>query len=171
MFDPESFERLVEPPRGTPRQVDWAAVESRMGMALPMDYKWLIGRYGLGCFGDFLYIFCPESSRQGLDLEHQHERTGWALRYLAERGHSLPRSPGDLLSFGRSENGDVMYWIVDHGGDSSQWKVALGEPRGPLWEEFDGGAVEWLEAVLSKQVRMNIFPKDFPRRTVRFRAV
>ncbi|MEV0810323.1 SMI1/KNR4 family protein [Micromonospora sp. NPDC050200] len=168
MFDSDSFRQVVAPPDRAPTAVDWDTVEARMGVLLPSDYKWLVENYGPGLFGGFFYILYPGSSRKGLDLEYQHERTTWALEYLAERGHSLPRNPADLLSFGRSENGDVAYWVIGQRDDPDRWSVALGEPRGPLWEEYDGGAVEWLGAVLSRRIRMNIFPKDFPRRTVRF---
>ncbi|GAA0921195.1 SMI1/KNR4 family protein [Virgisporangium aurantiacum] len=168
MFDPDAFRRVVAPPDHAPTAVDWGAVESRLGAPLPADYKGLVETYGPGSFGGFFRVFCPGSSHKSLDLEHQHERTTWALEYLAERGHSLPRDPAELLSFGRSDNGDVAYWVIGQRDDPDQWSVALGEPRGPLWEEYEGGAVEWLEAVLSRRLRMKIFPNDFPRRTVRF---
>jgi hypothetical protein len=171
MFDPEAFKQVVEPPSREPHAVDWAAIESRMGVTLPSDYKWLVENYGPGSFGGFFYVFQPGYSRTGLDLEFQRERTTWALDYLAERGHQLPRQSAGLLSFGRSENGDVAYWVMGSSGDPDRWTVALGEPRGPLWEEFDGGAMEWLEAVLSRRIRMNIFPRDFPRKTVRFKPL
>ncbi|MGC4806738.1 SMI1/KNR4 family protein [Micromonospora sp. DT233] len=171
MFVSESLEQLVRPPAEIPPPVDWGAVEARLGTPLPADYKWLVGRYGTGSFGGFLYVFHPDDPRPGLNLEHQRERTTWALRYLLDRGHALPRKPAELLSLGRSDNGDVIYWITEPAGDPDRWRVALGEPRGPLWEEFDGGAVEWLAAVLSKRLRMRMFPKDFPGRTVRFRLV
>ncbi|WP_416903546.1 SMI1/KNR4 family protein [Micromonospora echinospora] len=168
MFNPDSFRQVVEPPSSVPVAVDWAEVESRLGNALPSDYKWLVKNYGPGSFGGFFYLFCPGFSRDGLDLEYQHMRTTWALEYLKEAGHALPRGPHELISFGRSENGDVAYWVTSRSGNPDRWTVALGEPRGPLWEEFDGGTVEWLEAVLSRRTRMRIFPKDFPRRAVRF---
>jgi hypothetical protein len=76
--------------------------------------------------------------------------------------------PTELLSFGRSDNGDVAYWIISSSDDPNGWKVAVGEARGPLWEEFDGGVVEWLTAVLSRRYRVRIFPSDFPRRNPRF---
>ncbi|WP_434739684.1 SMI1/KNR4 family protein [Micromonospora sp. SH-82] len=146
-------------------------MESKMGTVLPADYKWLIDRYGQGIFGDFLHVFHPESGHKALELEYQHERTAWALGYLLDRGHELPRMPSELLSFGRSDNGDVSYWIKDPVDDPDRWRVAVGEARGPIWEEFDGGAVEWLESVLSKKIRMRTFPGDFPRKRVIFKSI
>ncbi|WP_176738237.1 SMI1/KNR4 family protein [Micromonospora pallida] len=168
MFNAESFRQVVAQPSRAATAVDWGVIESRMGVSLPSDYKWLVENYGPGSFGGFFYVFCPHSSRKGVDLECQYGRTNWALEYLTERGCSLPRRPAELLSFGRSENGDVAYWVMGRRDEPDRWSVALGEPRGPLWEEYDGGMVEWLEAVLSRRVRMNIFPKDFPRRVVCF---
>ncbi|BCL12608.1 SMI1/KNR4 family protein [Micromonospora sagamiensis] len=171
MFDPDSLRKTVEPPDYVPIAVDWVAVESRLGFALPSDYKWLVSNYGLGSFGGFFYLFVPGAPREGLNLESQYRRTTWALEYLIERGYSLPRRPRELISFGRSENGDAAYWVTSRSDDPDRWTVALGEPRGPLWEEFDGGVAEWLETVLSRRIRMKIFPKDFPRRTVRFASL
>jgi hypothetical protein len=37
----------------------WGEVEAALGTALPSDYKALIGTYGSGRFGDFLYLFNP----------------------------------------------------------------------------------------------------------------
>ncbi|MFF0659604.1 MULTISPECIES: SMI1/KNR4 family protein [Micromonospora] len=164
MYDPAALEALVAPPSREVPPVDWQQLEERLEFALPLDYKWLVERYGPGSFGDFFRVFQPACQRQGIDLEYQHERTSWALEYLVERGHSLPRMPSELLAFGRSDNGDVAYWITSSSDDPNNWKVAVGEARGPLWEEFDGGVVEWLTAVLSRSYRVAIFPKDFPRR-------
>lgn len=172
MFDLESFRRLVAPPNNAPAATDWRAVEARLGTSLPSDYKRLVDTYGLGSFGNFFHVFCPYAGpTKGLDLEYQHERTTWALDYLAEHGRTLPHPSADLLSCGRSDNGDVTYWITAGTDDPEQWRIRLGESRGHLWEEFNGGLGEWLEAVLSRRTRMKIFPKDFPHRTVRFTPI
>lgn len=168
MFDPTALEAVVTPPAREVPPVDWRQLEERLQFTLPSDYKWLVERYGPGKFDDFFYVFQPAYWRQGIDLEYQHERTSWALEYLTERGHSLPRSASELFSFGRSDNGDVAYWITSLSNDPEHWKVAIGEARGTLWEEFDGSLVEWLTAVLSRSLRVAIFPKDFPRRHPRF---
>lgn len=93
--------------------------------------------------------------------QYQHERTTWALDYLPERGHTLPRPSADLFSCGRSDNGDVTYWIIAGNDGPEQWRIGLDESRGHLWDEFGGRLGEWLEAVLSR-IRMKILPKDLP---------
>ncbi|MDW5327413.1 SMI1/KNR4 family protein [Plantactinospora sp. KLBMP9567] len=152
----------------TGADVDWPGVEDRLGLRLPDDYKWLVETYGPGSFDDFLRVFQPGYPQQVLDLEHQRERTNWAMDYLRERGHAIPYENDELLAVARSDNGDTAYWVLRPSNEPNKWTIALNEGRGPKWDTFDGGIVAWLAAILSKRVRMDVFPRDFPSRRPKF---
>ncbi|MFI9530923.1 SMI1/KNR4 family protein [Micromonospora rosaria] len=139
-FARESLTSLVSPPRSSPAHADWARVESKMGTALPADYKWLIDQFGQGIFGDFLHIFHPESDPKALELEYQHERATWALEYLLNRGHDfrdclLSSCPlvvrimvtsctGSKIRYGRPTVG-VLAWVRREGQSG---KSSMGVP-------------------------------------------
>ncbi|SFX79202.1 recombinase family protein [Streptomyces atratus] len=63
--------------------VDWATVESRLGTALPRDYKELVERFGYGDFDDYLGLLVPDGPPGSLDLVEFNEF--WA-RAAAEDG-------------------------------------------------------------------------------------
>ncbi|MCA2217153.1 SMI1/KNR4 family protein [Jidongwangia harbinensis] len=154
---------LVPPPSRPAVVPDWAAVEARLGTRLPGDYKWLIETYGSGSFDEFLGVFQPGSRIDGLRLEHQAERTAWALDYLRDGGEQVPFRNDELLPFGRTDNGDFCYWVRHPADDPDAWTVVVNEARGPEWSAFDGGgAVAFLSMVLSGGHRVSVFPDDFP---------
>jgi len=77
--------------------IDWAEVESRLGTALPGDYKRMVGTFGEGAFDAYL------------DL-HQEPWTD-----LREEG---------LLAWGGTEHEDLYCWRAA-GGDPDRWTVTV----------------------------------------------
>jgi hypothetical protein len=158
----EDLVRLVPPPLRTVAVPNWEAVEARLGVRLPGDYKWLIERYGPGSFG-FLQVLLPESSIENVRLEHQAKQTAEGLDYLRESGMDIPYQNAELLPFAGTNNGDFCYWLRHPADDPDAWTVVVGErSAGPEWSTFDGGVVEFLYAVLSGRHQVSVFPEDFP---------
>jgi SMI1/KNR4 family protein SUKH-1 len=153
---------LVAPPPRFPAILDWEAVEDRLGVRLPSDYKWLVERYGPGSFDDFLHIFQPGSDLESIRLEYQAERTAWALDYLRNGGESVPYENSELLSFGRTDNGDTCYWVRRPVDDPEAWTIVVNEARGPHWSTFEHGVVQFVFDVLSGNHHVSVFPDDFP---------
>jgi hypothetical protein len=54
----------------------------------------------------------------------------------------------------------VLYWRTE--GTPSLWTIVVYEGRGPEYFEFQGSMTSFLEAVLSRQVRVRVFPDGFP---------
>ncbi|KUL35570.1 hypothetical protein ADL22_27120 [Streptomyces sp. NRRL F-4489] len=99
--------------------VDWVGMESRLGTALPGDYKRMVETFGAGAFDAFL------------DLR-QEPRTG-------------PRADG-LLIWAGTEHEELYCWRVE-GDDPDRWPVVVrsfddGDVR------FDCGAAEFVCRVL-----------------------
>jgi hypothetical protein len=162
--------RVVAPSPGTGLiQVDWSSVEQRMGHQLPADYMAICETYGPGTFDDFLHVFQPETAHEPIDLLHQRERTLWALTYLQERGEVMPYPLSGLLPAGRTDNGDVLYWLKQPADLPDKWQIVVNEARGPEWVLYRGGLVDFLADVLSGAFRCAVFPDDFPSAKPMFR--
>jgi hypothetical protein len=166
-----SLERLlaITPPSlAGPVHVDWADVEGQLGTSLPSDYKALVEAYGAATFDDFVTVFVPDHSLEGLNLLDRGVWMLWAAwemrRYAApdEIPYELSVGfDGELLPWGSTHNGDACYW-VRRSDDPNQWTIAVNESRGPDWYEYDGGLVDFLEGTLSGRVVCDIFVEDYP---------
>jgi len=108
----EELVRLVSPPAvPVDADGDWSAVEAGLGLALPADYRALVGRYGLGRFGDIdLWTPFDTHTDGAFDLvEHAHGLVDFhaALREVApeEFPHPLYPEPGGLLEWASTPTG------------------------------------------------------------------
>lgn len=155
--------RLVPPPPAPSAHIDWDRVESDLGVALPEDYKWLAETYGPGRFDDFLSILHPGSPFHPTRLVEAAERAAEILDQLHESGlESIPYQTDELLAVGKTDNGDMIYWVTKPEGEPDSWTVVANGARNTKWPHFDGGIVAFLLAVLSGAVRLDVFPRDFP---------
>jgi hypothetical protein len=150
-------------PVEAPRSEDWPAVESRLGAALPEDYKEFIEKYGTGKINDFLWVFNPFAKNENLNLFSQIEIQYEVLNELRSSGERIPYDyfpmAGGLLPFGMSANGDVFFWRTS--SSAEQWTVAVNEGRSPSWEVFDVPMVQFLFETLSKKRSSGILPLGF----------
>ncbi|WP_370419473.1 hypothetical protein AB8O64_14000 [Streptomyces sp. QH1-20] len=112
-----------------------------------------------------MHIYQPNAPWAQLDLKRQSDAELESLRELREFGEEIPyridESSG-LLNFGRSDNGDALFWNRSDAADSDNWTVAIKEARGEEWFEFGGGVVEFLQDFLMRKVRVPVFPGDVP---------
>lgn len=162
-------------PRETGSAEGWKQVEARLSTMLPGDYRAFITKYGSGCIDGFLWVDNPFTQLSGLNLFTRSSSQLDALRVL--RGDIDPElvpypvfpERGGVLPWGGTDNGDVLYWITRN--SPSEWIVAVGESRGPMWEEYDCSMTEFLVKLLSKEIRSDIFPEEFPSDSPGFRVV
>ncbi|MCX4427229.1 SMI1/KNR4 family protein [Streptomyces mirabilis] len=157
---------VVSPPPGVqPGEVDWQSVEHLIGCVLPADYKEMVRRYGPGCFAQFIHIYQPSSELGAIDLPTQVGESLWALRYLRDAGEPIPYridDPAEVLAFGRTDNGDVLFWRRAEIDAPDTWTVLVKEPRGEEWFEFPGDMSGFLAKVLDRTIAVPIFPRRFP---------
>jgi hypothetical protein len=157
---------VVSPPQGGwYGEIEWADVERQLGCALPVDYKDVIRLYGPGHFSQFIHIYQPSSDLPAIDLVAQAGDSLWALKYLRESGEPMPYrldDPAEMLAFGRTDNGDILFWRRIDLGSPEKWTVLAKEPRGEEWFEFLGGMSEFLAGVLTRRVVVPFFPRRFP---------
>ena len=143
MSDLDELTRLVSPPADAPAEVDWASAREALSVALPADYRELVGRYGAGAIAG-LRLLVPGHPNRYVDLLRQVAPQRRALEQLAQEGIEHPYAPGALLPWGIDDAGNVVWWLME--GD---WPVVANEARGEAWQRHDGGAVSFLAALLS----------------------
>lgn len=131
--------------------VDWAAVETRLGTALPGDYKELVERFGYGDFDDYLGLLLPDGPPGSLDLVTFNEF--WA-RAAAEDGgrwwepYGLHPAPGGLLQWGSTEGRTSFSWLTE-GADPERWPIlVMGEDYADR-HRFDGSTAEFIHRLLT----------------------
>lgn len=153
---------LIEPPEQAverPRGAAWADFEQKW-CRLPNDFKEFVTEYGSGCIDDFLWVFNPASSNENLNLSTQVTRQLTALGEVPIVGLDLGSDRRYILPFGITDNGDVLAWKVST--DRREWHVVVIDSRAPKYEEFTMGFAEFLCALLGKDIKCTLFPKDFP---------
>ena len=158
---------ILTPPANpfeVPRQENWSTVKRQLG-DLPEDYRAFLERFGTGVVNSFIWVLNPASANRYLNLLAQVEPILGALKTLSLSGEPCPYAlhPArcGLLPFGKTDNGDALFWLTK--GQPDRWTVVVNAARDPTYEEFACSATDFLAGVLSRRLRSVIFPESFPR--------
>jgi hypothetical protein len=150
-------------PAEVPTADIWRAVENQLGK-LPADYKAFVERFGTGTINSFIYILNPASRNPYLNLAREVDQILGSLRELRKSGEPSPYplhpEPGGLLPFGKTDNGDALFWLTRDEPD--KWPVVVNAARDPAYEKFERNATDFLEGILTRQIRCSIFHESFP---------
>lgn len=154
------------PPDNGWREVDWESVERSLGLPLPQDYKDFVATYGPGTFDDFLHIFLPAADNDLLDLRNRQRQDIDSLRVTHSKfPDEIPyrvTEPAELLPVAITENGNIAYWHVTDPENPDSWTITINESRGPEWYRYPGGLTSFLADMLSRRIRVTVFPDDYP---------
>lgn len=162
-----TLKRLINVPTNpleVPTLDDWRDYERDLTV-LPSDYKEFISLYGTGLVDQFLAVYNPASRNDYLNLLWQREA---ALSVLSEKVLRSPDmypmtcfpEPEGFLPFAGTDNGDTLYWVTR--GKPADWTVAVMGPRNPKVFRYEGGMVDFLIAILRREVHCSVFPSGFP---------
>lgn len=153
-------------PVEAPSPNNWSAVEAQLGK-LPTDYKAFLEGFGSGSIDGFLWVFNPVSANHYLNLIQAKEPVITALKELRAGGEPCPYplypEPGGLLPFGRTDNGDALFWQTV--GEPDKWPVVVNAARDPTYEKFECDMTDFLAGILTRRLRCSIFPEGFPNET------
>ncbi|MEV5998996.1 hypothetical protein AB0M25_06830 [Streptomyces griseomycini] len=133
------------------RTVDWAAVEGRLGTALPSDYKRLVEIFGPGSFDGYLDLDVPDSPfKEGDIVRHTRWLGEWARTHGSDlwRPYEVYPAPGGVLQWASSEQADGFYWLTGD-PDPDKWPVLAKEDIPDSWVRFDGTTAEFVHRVLT----------------------
>ena len=133
----EELTRLIPPPQKPfPAEGDWAAVETRLGLVLPSDFKQIITTYGSGKFFGFISVHSPFATNQRWSLEYQLRLQSENFRQYAREGFGVPfpiyPERSGLVEFGTTENCQCLTWLSK--GKPEDWSLVI-------WEMISAGPV------------------------------
>ncbi|MFC0599750.1 hypothetical protein [Streptomyces palmae] len=133
------------------RTHDWPEIESRLGTALPSDYKHLVELFGHGAFDGYLEIHVPGACFEGSDIvRHTKRLSEWAAgsRSGLWDPYGLYPAPGGLLRWASTEQADQFFWLTE-GPDPDRWPILGREDIPDSWVRFDGTTSEFIHRMLT----------------------
>ncbi|HEX7446828.1 MAG TPA: SMI1/KNR4 family protein [Pirellulales bacterium] len=153
-------------PTDVPYEGGWQSVECRLSLKIPEDYKEFVTYYGSGAIDGFLWVLNPFAHHKNVNLISQSAVTLDAQRQFSretrilETPYPLHPDARGLFPWGVTDNGDVLYWLCDSGRPASEIVVCDG--RASRWREYKLATCQFLAALVSRNLVVDIFPEDFP---------
>ncbi|MGW4354364.1 SMI1/KNR4 family protein [Nocardia sp. NPDC004582] len=148
---------LPVPPSVSRPAIDWVAVEHRLGIPLPEDYRQLAGSYGESEFSSIVRLSVPDATSPSADLE-------WWIKDARERleNPDLPLecddipagfalNPAALTAWGRLADGGYCLWDSSD-ADPNTWPVVIGSKTHTRWGFYRGTATQFLTALLTESL-------------------
>lgn len=124
---------------------------------LPPQYDAFVLQYGAGVICGFLRIYVPNCENRFIDFRAQNGAHARMLKQTISLELSIPfRHVEHVVSFGDTDNGDVLFW------DPAEKKIVVFYPRDGSFAVYSGGIIDFLEALLSRRMKLSVFPADFP---------
>ncbi|QDT30077.1 SMI1/KNR4 family protein [Gimesia panareensis] len=162
--------KIVTPPdkpKEVPTKPNWAAVEKKLGLQLPDDYKRYVTKFGTGVLGSFLRVYNPFSKREYTSLQKSvvsvceiHQMRSDTFPY-----EFYPESPG-LLPWGNDDNGNNLFWLTR--GARNKWPIVVCSGRDDRSQLFEMGMTAFLARTFTGEVKCKIWPKPFAVKSRRF---
>ncbi|MGP3973187.1 SMI1/KNR4 family protein [Streptomyces sp. 8N114] len=133
---PDAEAGTTPPSAPAPVPVDWPAVESWLGVALPSDYKELVTGYGPLDIGEYVWVHAPCVQQGRFDygdwLRDTHRQTRINSRGATPEGPPpFHPAPGGLLAWGETRGSAVLFWDTSASDDPDEWPVVLFD-----WDPF-----------------------------------
>jgi hypothetical protein len=137
-------------------RMDWARVESELGVRLPEDYKRVCESFGPGEFSQYLDILCSRETG-GPDIlvqwhacvEAAGKRKDPALPHpFFAPYHVFERErPNGLIPWAITQNECEFYWLADS-GDSNEWPI-IARFLDSDWDRYDMPTSEFIGRILT----------------------
>ncbi|MBL8796274.1 MAG: SMI1/KNR4 family protein [Planctomycetia bacterium] len=141
---------------GTKRQLE--AIEKRIGIQFPEDYKDFIFRYGSGNVAGFFSVLNPFSESWQHEIRTRCEN----LRSVKKKKETevpfpiFPEKEGIFL-WGADSNASEYYWLTQ--GKPDDWLTLKNHEAGPPWFQFKLPMTTFLAKVLTNRLK-RFWPGD-----------
>jgi hypothetical protein len=140
---------------------DWNRVEAELAFVFPEEYKQFIQVYGSGCIDGFLWVMNPFSANSNMELAVQARLRQDALRSLIEDFNiSCPYAWHDLVPWAFTDNGDVLYFLRANTDEDSS--IVISDAGATEFQEVSMSLSLFLIALVTRTLRVSVFPDDFP---------
>ena len=131
------------PPASTAPPVDWAAVETWLGLTLPAAYKAIASEYGPLDIGEHIWLHVPCRDDDRFEYGNWVRDTHRHCRIVSREttAPTPPRfhpEPGGLLAWGTTRTTDHLFWDTS-GDDPDAWPVVVFQQ-----DAANAGADPWL---------------------------
>ncbi|MCX0498899.1 SMI1/KNR4 family protein [Erwinia billingiae] len=141
--------------------------------SFPDDYVDFTKSYGTGRIADFIALFNPFTKNDDLNFFEQKKLILEDFNYLIEEDanyykYTLYPNKKGLLPVGVTDNGDYFFWVVSSTEDSNLWGTAIVASRSPDVEYFDESITSLLAGILSKKIKPDSLPGNFPYKQITF---
>lgn len=138
-------------------RIDWAAVETWLGLRLPSDYKELAAAYGPLDIGEFIWLHVPCVQEDRFDygdwLKDTHRNCrSWSRTAPPSTPPAFHPEHGGLLAWGSTRRSTYLFWDTS-AADPDQWPVvaydsdAAHAGKNP-WQNFGLPLLKMLEATI-----------------------
>jgi hypothetical protein len=160
----------IMPPPGKPTATGsakgWKALERRLGMTFPEDFKQFIGRYGAGEINGFIRIDNPFHFGNLDEYEKVVRRSLEAHRRLRKddpKAWPYPAWPaaGGVFPLGSTANGDELLWRTT--GKSGEWTVLLWSRGGDGFQDCGCGWTAFLRRLFEEDVQVGFWLPQYIR--------
>ncbi len=133
--DSEALIGAIGSPAPASRRIDWAALETRLGTALPSDYKAFMDGCGTGCVCDITILGPDPCESHNLVASQAGQAAAAENAGLAEHVSFHPSRHG-LLCWGRRADGTYLSWKTVK-NDPQHWTVVAFLPHMRSQQSFD----------------------------------
>lgn len=145
---------------------DWTRAADGLPVPLPREFRAFVDRWGTGTIGGFINLYTPAQGYHRVitlpDAVLSQADNYAQLKENHPTRMTLPvfPQPGSLMSFGVTDNGDYLGWVVGS-GDADSWPVAvLDEEQRELQVFKDVTFGPFLLGVVTGSIRPEAFPED-----------
>ncbi|MFG2819889.1 SMI1/KNR4 family protein [Kitasatospora sp. NPDC048365] len=153
--------------RPAPQSVDWRRLEGELGTALPADYKLLCEHYPSFELSGFMRVSRPVPGKEVAWVHSAHEELETIAEWCEDADLDDPMyaypTPGGLLPWATSNQGDFFLWSTSPAGPAS-WTVTVASRSGSWWH-YSGGAVQFLADLVSGALEPWALPRVRPEIT------
>jgi len=155
----EALVKIVPPPAAPDEAFSgpWKPIETLLGTGLPQDYKDFVRLYGAGNYMDFLGINVPRTRSPYVRLETEAYAVAQLFRTMQANTYEPWPEIDDLLSFGRTDDGDYLFWR--RAGPPDEWKVVVWSRGFDTFETFDCGLADFLVGLATGGIDSDLFPR------------
>jgi hypothetical protein len=136
----------------------WEPVEAELGTPLPPDYKDLVRVYGSGYYMEFFGISVPRCPNLYIRLETSVPATCATFFDRDELPYPLWPDPRGLVPFGRTDNGDFLFWLPR--GTPQEWGVIVWDRGLCNFEAFDCDLTSFIAGLATGEIIPEAFPED-----------
>ncbi len=135
--------------------IDWTAVESRLGLRLPTEYKNLASEFGPLDIGGYLWMHVPCVQEGRFDYGNWLKQTHRHCRSASgDQRPPFHPSRGGLLAWGMTRSAGYLFWDTAGSDDPDQWPVVLfdqdkANDGSDPWQRYDLPFAEMLSLMIT----------------------